>query len=139
MIYTEDLGLKQGEARQIQWALLNLVLHSRVHGHRTCGSIGNRLLCICKSVILHHAAAAVAADHGDSNIETSHTVNKETTRGGSLVKGGWEGGTNYCGARGKGFGVRFPPMYMLQQLAEDWGVKGGEMGGVIFYIGVAKY
>ena len=118
MIYTEDLGLKQGEARQIQWALLNLVLHSRVHGRRTCGSIGNRLLCTYKSVILHRAAAA---DHDESNIETSHTVNKETTRGGSLVQEGGREAQMYCGARGKGFGVRFPPMDMLQQLLEGWG------------------
>lgn len=110
MIYTEDLGLKQGEARQIQWALLNLVLHSRVHGRRTCGSIGNRLLCTYKSVILHRATAAVAAaaaDHDDSNIETSHTVNKETTRGGSLAQGG---GRQKCtaerGEKGSGFDSR---------------------------------
>ena len=117
MVYTEDLGVKQGEARQIQLALLNLVLHSRVHGRRTCGSIGSRLLCTYKSVILHRAAAT---DHDDSNTATSHTVNKETTRGGSLVQGGREA-QMYCGARGKGFGVRFPPMDMLQQLLEGWG------------------
>lgn len=106
MIYTEDLGLKQGEARQTQWALLNLVLHSRVHGRPTCGSIGNRLLCAYKSVILHRATAAAAADH-DSNIETSHTVNKETTRGGWLVQGG---GRHKCtaerGEKGSGFDSR---------------------------------
>jgi len=108
MIYTEDLGLKQGETRQIQWALLNLVLHSRVHGRRTCGSIGNRLLCAYKSVILHRATAAAAADADhDSNIETSHTVNKETTCGGSLVQGG---GRHKCtaerGEKGSGFDSR---------------------------------
>lgn len=43
-------------------------------------------MCTYKSVILHRAAAD--ADHGDSNIETSHTVNTETTRGDSLVPGG---------------------------------------------------
>lgn len=141
MIYTGDLGLKQGEARQIQWALLNLVLHSRVHGRRTCESIGNGLLCTYKSVILHRATAtataAVAVDHDDSNIETSHTVNKETTRGGSLYRG--EGGTNALRSAGKRVRGSIPAHEHVAAAFRGMGVKGGEMGGVIFYIGVAKY
>jgi len=135
MVYTEDLGVKQGEARQIQLALLNLVLHSRVHGRRTCGSIGNRLLCTYKSVILHRAAAT---DHDDSNTATSHTVNKETTRGGSLVQGG-EGGTNVLRSAGKRVRGSIPAHGHVAAAFRGMGVKGGEMGGVIFYIGVAKY
>jgi len=126
-----------GKPDKYSGALLNLVLHSRVHGHRTCGSIGNRLLCTYKSVILHRATAAIAAtaaDHDDSNIETSHTVNKETTRGGSLLQRGREA-QMYCGARGKGFGVRFPPMDMLQQLLEGWGRREGNGRSYLLYRG----
>jgi hypothetical protein len=57
---------------QIHSALLNLEVHSRVHGRRTCGFIANRVLCIYRSVILHRGG------DDDSNVESSRTVNKET-------------------------------------------------------------
>ena len=94
-------------------------------------------MCAYKSVILHRATAAAAADH-DSNIETSHTVNKETTRGGSLVQGGEEG-TNVLRSAGKRVRGSIPAHEHAAAAFRGMRVKGGKMGGVIFYIGVAKY
>lgn len=69
----ERIITESGES-QIHSALQNLEVDSRAHGRHSCGSIGNRVLCTYRSVILHRGDD----DDDDSNIETSHTVNKET-------------------------------------------------------------
>lgn len=98
---------------------MNLVLHSRVRGRHTCGSIGNIVLCIYRSVILHRGG-------NDSNIETSHILNKETERVQAYMFELGGGGRQerehiHCRARGRGFVVRFPPMDTLQELSEGGG------------------
>jgi len=50
-----------------------------------------------------------------------------------------EGGTNVLRSAGKRVRGSIPAHEHVAAAFREMGVKGGEMGGVIFYIGVVKY